>query len=290
MQNWGKAVLLSSLAVQPGQTQSLFHAKNPSCACIFFVVYKKGEICAWNEAKKISNSNQEHNITSPRDLNFFLEGASAASSLTSQPHMLHHVQPDLPSPVRLIPPLLTMASLWFVTLCAAGWAYPGSASCVWSYRSGWMCETAVLYCRHVCPICWASRLEGAPAESPVPVLQSLPVPWSTVSGMHLECDLSQVLEKRGKNEICLSVWLFALVEDWAIVMPKFISFLPRKFIQACGIALELNERLIKEDQVEYHEGLKSNFRDMVKELSDIIHEQACTACQSPQRWFSVLEN
>ncbi|XP_074057352.1 dedicator of cytokinesis protein 11 isoform X2 [Macrotis lagotis] len=47
----------------------------------------------------------------------------------------------------------------------------------------------------------------------------------------------------------------------------------RKFIQACSIALELNERLIKEDQFEYHEGLKSNFRDMVKELSDIIHEQ-----------------
>uniref|UniRef100_A0A7M4EKD4 Dedicator of cytokinesis 11 n=1 Tax=Crocodylus porosus TaxID=8502 RepID=A0A7M4EKD4_CROPO len=49
----------------------------------------------------------------------------------------------------------------------------------------------------------------------------------------------------------------------------------RKFIQACGMSLELNERLIKEDQAEYHEGLKSNFRDMVKELSDIIHEQAC---------------
>ncbi|KYO32725.1 hypothetical protein Y1Q_0009334 [Alligator mississippiensis] len=47
----------------------------------------------------------------------------------------------------------------------------------------------------------------------------------------------------------------------------------RKFIQACGMSLELNERLIKEDQAEYHEGLKSNFRDMVKELSDIIHEQ-----------------
>ncbi|NXQ53457.1 DOC11 protein, partial [Anthoscopus minutus] len=55
----------------------------------------------------------------------------------------------------------------------------------------------------------------------------------------------------------------------------------RKFIQACGIALELNERLIKEDQVEYHEGLKSNFQDMVKELSDIIHEQACTAQWEP---------
>uniref|UniRef100_A0A8C3VDM2 Dedicator of cytokinesis 11 n=1 Tax=Catharus ustulatus TaxID=91951 RepID=A0A8C3VDM2_CATUS len=60
----------------------------------------------------------------------------------------------------------------------------------------------------------------------------------------------------------------------------------RKFIQACGIALELNERLIKEDQVEYHEGLKSNFQDMVKELSDIIHEQACTAWWEPQKWLS----
>lgn len=64
-----------------------------------------------------------------------------------------------------------------------------------------------------------------------------------------------------------------------------MPFLPRKFIQACGIALELNERLIKEDQVEYHEGLKSNFRDMVKELSDIIHEQARTACQGPTEVF-----
>ncbi|MGH0130445.1 UNVERIFIED_CONTAM: hypothetical protein FKN15_001657 [Acipenser sinensis] len=47
----------------------------------------------------------------------------------------------------------------------------------------------------------------------------------------------------------------------------------RKFVQACSIALDLNEHLIKEDQFEYHEGLKSNFKDMVKELSDIIHEQ-----------------
>ncbi|NWS40609.1 DOC11 protein, partial [Probosciger aterrimus] len=59
----------------------------------------------------------------------------------------------------------------------------------------------------------------------------------------------------------------------------------RKFIQACGIALELNERLIKEDQVEYHEGLKSNFRDMVKELSDIIHEQARTAHTMHLPWM-----
>ena len=31
---------------------------------------------------------------------------------------------------------------------------------------------------------------------------------------------------------------------------------------------------MKEDQIEYHEELTSNFRDMEKELSDIIHEQA----------------
>ncbi|KAL4631188.1 dedicator of cytokinesis protein 11 [Arapaima gigas] len=47
----------------------------------------------------------------------------------------------------------------------------------------------------------------------------------------------------------------------------------RNFVQACSMALDINERLIKEDQFEYHEGLKGNFKDMVKELSDIIHEQ-----------------
>ncbi|XP_061665045.1 dedicator of cytokinesis protein 11 [Syngnathoides biaculeatus] len=47
----------------------------------------------------------------------------------------------------------------------------------------------------------------------------------------------------------------------------------RRFAEACGAALDINERLIKDDQLEYHEGLKSHFKDMVKELSDIIHEQ-----------------
>ncbi|KAM4537330.1 dedicator of cytokinesis protein 11 isoform 2-T2 [Odontesthes bonariensis] len=47
----------------------------------------------------------------------------------------------------------------------------------------------------------------------------------------------------------------------------------RRFVEACSVALDINERLIKEDQFEYHEGLKSNFKEMVKELSDIIHEQ-----------------
>ncbi|PNI23066.1 DOCK11 isoform 3 [Pan troglodytes] len=71
--------------------------------------------------------------------------------------------------------------------------------------------------------------------------------------------------------------------------PKKVSELKdmfRKFIQACSIALELNERLIKEDQVEYHEGLKSNFRDMVKELSDIIHEQILQEDTMHSPWMS----
>ncbi|XP_048400109.2 dedicator of cytokinesis protein 11 isoform X2 [Stegostoma tigrinum] len=47
----------------------------------------------------------------------------------------------------------------------------------------------------------------------------------------------------------------------------------REFVSACSLALDLNERLIKEDQVEYHEGLKANFKDMVKKLSEITNEQ-----------------
>uniref|UniRef100_A0A8C2EX88 Dedicator of cytokinesis 11 n=1 Tax=Cyprinus carpio TaxID=7962 RepID=A0A8C2EX88_CYPCA len=49
----------------------------------------------------------------------------------------------------------------------------------------------------------------------------------------------------------------------------------RQFVNACSMALDINERLIKEDQYEYHEELKANFKSMVKELSDIIHEQVC---------------
>ena len=54
---------------------------------------------------------------------------------------------------------------------------------------------------------------------------------------------------------------------------SFIFDLRRRFVQACSMALDINERLIKEDQFEYHEGLKANFKEMVKELSDIIREQ-----------------
>ncbi|XP_075056037.1 dedicator of cytokinesis protein 9 isoform X4 [Mixophyes fleayi] len=47
----------------------------------------------------------------------------------------------------------------------------------------------------------------------------------------------------------------------------------RQFVEACGQALCVNERLIKENQFEYQEELKASYREMVKELSEIMHEQ-----------------
>ncbi|XP_008423168.1 dedicator of cytokinesis protein 9-like isoform X10 [Poecilia reticulata] len=47
----------------------------------------------------------------------------------------------------------------------------------------------------------------------------------------------------------------------------------RQFVDACGQALGVNERLIKEDQHEYHDEMKANYRDMIRELSSIMHEQ-----------------
>nr|XP_061802809.1 dedicator of cytokinesis protein 9-like [Nerophis lumbriciformis] len=47
----------------------------------------------------------------------------------------------------------------------------------------------------------------------------------------------------------------------------------RNFAEACGQALAVNERLIKEDQHEYHDEMKANYRDLTRELSNIMHEQ-----------------
>ncbi|XP_037552296.1 dedicator of cytokinesis protein 9 [Nematolebias whitei] len=47
----------------------------------------------------------------------------------------------------------------------------------------------------------------------------------------------------------------------------------RQFVDACGQALGVNERLIKEDQQEYHDEMKANYRDVIRELSNIMHEQ-----------------
>ena len=53
-------------------------------------------------------------------------------------------------------------------------------------------------------------------------------------------------------------------------------FLYRQFVDACGQALGVNEQLIKEDQQEYHDEMKANYRDLAKELSNIMHEQVTT--------------
>ncbi|XP_077199947.1 dedicator of cytokinesis protein 9 isoform X5 [Paroedura picta] len=54
---------------------------------------------------------------------------------------------------------------------------------------------------------------------------------------------------------------------------KLLKEVFRQFVEACGQALEVNERLIKEDQIEYQEEMKANYREMAKELSEIMHEQ-----------------
>ncbi|KAM8872503.1 dedicator of cytokinesis protein 9 isoform 1-T1 [Synchiropus picturatus] len=47
----------------------------------------------------------------------------------------------------------------------------------------------------------------------------------------------------------------------------------RQFVDACGQGLGVNERLIKEDQQEYHDEMKANYKDLTRELSSIMHEQ-----------------
>lgn len=62
-------------------------------------------------------------------------------------------------------------------------------------------------------------------------------------------------------------------------VPLLHAFIPsslRQFVEACGQALAVNERLIKEDQLEYQEEMKANYREMAKELSDIMREQVST--------------
>ncbi|XP_036277568.1 dedicator of cytokinesis protein 10 isoform X16 [Pipistrellus kuhlii] len=56
---------------------------------------------------------------------------------------------------------------------------------------------------------------------------------------------------------------------------KLLKEIFRQFADACGQALDVNERLIKEDQLEYQEELRSHYKDMLSELSEIMNEQLC---------------
>jgi len=52
-----------------------------------------------------------------------------------------------------------------------------------------------------------------------------------------------------------------------------VPSLRRRFAEACGQALDVNERLIKEDQLEYQEEMRTHYRDLLSELSAIMNEQ-----------------
>ncbi|KAM4694823.1 dedicator of cytokinesis protein 10 [Discoglossus pictus] len=54
---------------------------------------------------------------------------------------------------------------------------------------------------------------------------------------------------------------------------KHLKEIFRQFADTCGLALEVNERLIKEDQLEYQEEMKSHYRDILTELSEVMNEQ-----------------
>lgn len=54
---------------------------------------------------------------------------------------------------------------------------------------------------------------------------------------------------------------------------KLLKEIFRQFAEACGQALDVNERLIKEDQLEYQEEMRTHYRDMLNELSGIMNEQ-----------------
>ncbi|KAG7471086.1 hypothetical protein MATL_G00120630 [Megalops atlanticus] len=54
---------------------------------------------------------------------------------------------------------------------------------------------------------------------------------------------------------------------------KLLKEIFRQFAEACGQALDVNERLIKEDQLEYQEEMRVHYKDMLTELSAVMNEQ-----------------
>ncbi|XP_056126730.1 dedicator of cytokinesis protein 10 isoform X3 [Rhinichthys klamathensis goyatoka] len=69
---------------------------------------------------------------------------------------------------------------------------------------------------------------------------------------------------------------------------KLLKEIFRQFADACGQALKVNERLIKEDQLEYQEEMKAHYKDMLTELSAIMNEQIqFTRQPGPERHNAV---
>uniref|UniRef100_H2LSZ8 Dedicator of cytokinesis 10 n=1 Tax=Oryzias latipes TaxID=8090 RepID=H2LSZ8_ORYLA len=62
---------------------------------------------------------------------------------------------------------------------------------------------------------------------------------------------------------------------------KLLKEIFRQFAEACGQALDVNDRLIKEDQLEYQEEMRAHYRDMLIELSGIMNEQVSQQNNTP---------
>lgn len=56
----------------------------------------------------------------------------------------------------------------------------------------------------------------------------------------------------------------------AMVLKIFIN---RTFVSVCYQALQVNARVITTDQIEYHNSLKDNFKQMCSVLSELMEEQ-----------------
>ncbi|XP_035802285.2 dedicator of cytokinesis protein 9 isoform X10 [Amphiprion ocellaris] len=109
-----------------------------------------------------------------------------------------------------------------------------------------------------------------------------------VAELRLLCSASEVdmirLQLKLQGSICVQVnagplaYARAFLDDSSAKKypdnkVKQLKEVFRQFVDACGLALGVNEQLIKEDQQEYHDEMKANYRDLTRELSNIMHEQ-----------------
>uniref|UniRef100_A0AAQ5Z7I2 Dedicator of cytokinesis 9b n=1 Tax=Amphiprion ocellaris TaxID=80972 RepID=A0AAQ5Z7I2_AMPOC len=112
-----------------------------------------------------------------------------------------------------------------------------------------------------------------------------------VAELRLLCSASEVdmirLQLKLQGSICVQVnagplaYARAFLDDSSAKKypdnkVKQLKEVFRQFVDACGLALGVNEQLIKEDQQEYHDEMKANYRDLTRELSNIMHEQVRT--------------
>uniref|UniRef100_A0A669D656 Dedicator of cytokinesis 10 n=1 Tax=Oreochromis niloticus TaxID=8128 RepID=A0A669D656_ORENI len=66
---------------------------------------------------------------------------------------------------------------------------------------------------------------------------------------------------------------------------KLLKEIFRRFAEACGQALDVNERLIKEDQLEYQEEMRAHYRDMLTDIlafhsSSLPNHSLSTLCKT----------